>query len=108
MECHLTAIYGFNIVEARRALWDKLRVLSQGINNPWILGGDFNGLLCPQDRISRNPVQFEDIKDFSKCIPDLFLNELPWKGNYFTWKISNMEWTGHVVGLIELWVTMIG
>ncbi|XP_075085117.1 uncharacterized protein LOC142168341 [Nicotiana tabacum] len=50
-----------------------------------VLSGDFNALLYPQDRQYGAPVTIVELKDFSYCIHSLFLNEIPCKGDYYTW-----------------------
>ncbi|KAG5583273.1 hypothetical protein H5410_053900 [Solanum commersonii] len=84
-ECMLTVIYGYNTGEQRKPLWNALKALGPGNNIPWIISGDFNALLNTQDRISGAPVQYAEIKDFSRCMENLLLNELTWKGIYYTW-----------------------
>ncbi|XP_060212233.1 uncharacterized protein LOC132639857 [Lycium barbarum] len=85
IDCHLTVIYGLNTIDQRKTLWGQLKDIAQGINTPWIICGDFNALLYPQDRLSNIPVQFADTRDFADCLQDIHLNELPWKGDYYTW-----------------------
>ncbi|KAH0752317.1 hypothetical protein KY285_005465 [Solanum tuberosum] len=121
VECYLTVIYGFNTVEQRKSLWDYPEKKAQSIVNPWIICGDFNALLYPQDRLSSKPVQYADIRDFSNCMHSTLLNELPWKGDYYTWNnkqqgnemvcsrldkaLGNSEWMmkwGHVILEYEL------
>ncbi|XP_059277748.1 uncharacterized protein LOC132031893 [Lycium ferocissimum] len=85
VNCYLTIIYGFNSIEQRRTLWGYLKDIAQGLNSPWAICGDFNALLFAQDRLSGNPVQFAEIKDFAKCLQETHLNELSWRGDYFTW-----------------------
>ncbi|XP_060170990.1 uncharacterized protein LOC132601964 [Lycium barbarum] len=85
INCYLTIIYGFNSIEQPRTLWGYLKDIAQGLNSPWAICGDFNALLYAQDRLSGNPVQFAEIKDFVECLQDTHLNELPWRGDYFTW-----------------------
>ncbi|XP_059298114.1 uncharacterized protein LOC132050769 [Lycium ferocissimum] len=120
-ECLVTIIYGFNTGELRKTLWQSLRDIAQGISTPWMIAGDFNALLYAQDRLLGNPVQYAEIKDFSGCITDLLLNELHWRGSYYTWSnkqqggdricsrldraFGNLEWMmkwGHVMVEYEL------
>ncbi|XP_019253917.1 PREDICTED: uncharacterized protein LOC109232612 [Nicotiana attenuata] len=42
-------------MEQRRVLWDNLQQLSLSIAVPWMIAGDFNAVLCPNDRLSSNP-----------------------------------------------------
>lgn len=58
----LTVIYGFNTIELRRTLWDELAHISPGISQPWLLAGDFNALLGPQDRLAGATVTLTDTR----------------------------------------------
>ncbi|XP_070047137.1 uncharacterized protein [Nicotiana tomentosiformis] len=84
-QCVLTIVYGFNIVEERRSLWNTLKNISCNTNCPWLVCRDFNAILSTTDRKSCHPVSFSEVKDFSNCITAILLNELQWKGEYFTW-----------------------
>lgn len=56
----ITIIYGFNT----RGLWQELNTISQEINLSWIIIGNFNVILKPQDRQAGTNVTLNDIKDF--------------------------------------------
>ncbi|KAK6791375.1 hypothetical protein RDI58_010456 [Solanum bulbocastanum] len=76
LDCLLTIIYGLNTQELRKTLWISLKNISQGINSPWIIGGDFNAQLYPQDRKYGNIVQHAEIKDFAGCMNELLLSKV--------------------------------
>ncbi|XP_019239474.1 PREDICTED: uncharacterized protein LOC109219468 [Nicotiana attenuata] len=42
-------------------------------------------MLTPQDRISKVSVTLADIHDIAKWYHNLYLTEIPWRGEYFTW-----------------------
>ncbi|KAH0744663.1 hypothetical protein KY290_032656 [Solanum tuberosum] len=102
MNCHITVVYGYNTGDKRKELWTNLRDLAIGMTAPWLICGDFNALLYPEDRLYDNPVQPIEIADFSNCLHDLSLNELSWKCDTWTNKqkgsdrICSIQW-GHVV-----------
>lgn len=50
-----------------------------------MLGGDFNAVTSPQDRLFGNPVSYAETMDFNECIQEAKLTELSWKGEYYTW-----------------------
>ncbi|KAG5594738.1 hypothetical protein H5410_035970 [Solanum commersonii] len=77
-------MYGYNTGDKRKELWTNLRDLAIGMTTSWLICGDFNTLLYPEDRLSSNPVQPTEIADFSNCLHDLSLNELCWKGDTWT------------------------
>ncbi|XP_070043677.1 uncharacterized protein [Nicotiana tomentosiformis] len=85
IDCLLTVVYGYNGFEQRRALWDTLQQLSLSIAVPWMITGDFNAVLYPNDRLSSNLVSYSEIQDFAACLQHTVLTELPWKGDYYTW-----------------------
>ncbi|XP_004252671.1 uncharacterized protein [Solanum lycopersicum] len=82
---HLTVVYGFNTIEQRKSLWSDMIQIGQNVNHPWIIVGDFNAMLSPKDRLAGVPVNENEIKDFSNCVKVMGLNEVQWKGNYYTW-----------------------
>ncbi|KAL2250199.1 UNVERIFIED_CONTAM: hypothetical protein Sindi_2493600, partial [Sesamum indicum] len=45
----VTAVYAKCDMVERRDLWAGLRLISVG-SSPWIVGGDFNTVLCPEER----------------------------------------------------------
>ncbi|XP_075085014.1 uncharacterized protein LOC142168253 [Nicotiana tabacum] len=95
IECEMTIVYGYNKVEQRRDLWQQLNSLSQTITKPWIIWGNFNSLLSPQDRLKGATVTSYEIKDCTECIQQLMLNELIWKGDYYTW--TNKQQGGDII-----------
>nr|XP_010313012.1 uncharacterized protein LOC104644632 [Solanum lycopersicum] len=52
---NLTVVYGFNTIEQRK------------------------------NRLAGAPINENEIKDFSNCVKVMGINELQWKGNYYTW-----------------------
>ncbi|XP_070032704.1 uncharacterized protein [Nicotiana tomentosiformis] len=95
IECEMTIVYGYNKVEQRRDLWQQLNSLSQTITKPWIIWGNFNSLLSPHDRLKGATVTSYEIKDCTECIQQLMLNELIWKGDYYTW--TNKQQGGDII-----------
>lgn len=80
MECTIIVVYVLNTVEQRRNLWDKLTGISHMPAKSWLVCGDFNLILYHANRLIENPVNFNEIKDFSDCINSLMLSKLPCKG----------------------------
>lgn len=85
IDCLITVVYGHNTIEQRRALWSDIHNLAANITTPWLIGGDFNAVLYSQDRLMGNPITYAETQDFASCIQTLQLNELIWKGDYYTW-----------------------
>ncbi|XP_060210428.1 uncharacterized protein LOC132637341 [Lycium barbarum] len=84
-EAVVTVVYGFNGLDQRKALWLGLQRIGLTVSKPWLVWGDFNAALSPIDRLMGNPVIQNEMQDFSDCIHNLSLNELSWKGEFYTW-----------------------
>ena len=41
--------------------------------------------MSPKDRLAGAPVNLNEIKDFADCVKVMGINELRWKGSYYTW-----------------------
>ncbi|XP_049381299.1 uncharacterized protein LOC125845827 [Solanum stenotomum] len=81
----LTMIYGYNTIEQRKEMWLELNTLAQGITQPWLITGDFNALLTPQDRLAGANVSLNEVKDFADCVKDIGVTELQWQVHYYSW-----------------------
>lgn len=84
-----TTIYASNEVELRKDLWISLRDTSAAFdlsNKPWIVGGDFNEILHP-DETSNLGINTTNraMRLFGECLGDLGLFDLPFTGPKFTW-----------------------
>lgn len=58
-----------------RKLWEYLQFESKQINFPWIVAGDFNGIIHIFDRIGRDEVNFKLGDDLSRCFQQSALIE---------------------------------
>lgn len=51
---------------------------------PWMILGDFNSILTPEDRICGNPVSQSEVVDFHNCVKEYELIQLPHIGTKYT------------------------
>lgn len=91
----LVAIYGLHNIHDRLKLWEDLRVLVTGAQEPMICMGDFNAVLAGEDRPQGSQVQEVEVKDFSDFMLDMGMTELKSVGRPYTW--SN----GHTCSKID-------
>ncbi|XP_074305819.1 uncharacterized protein LOC141641041 [Silene latifolia] len=77
-------VYAFNSIQKREALWTDLKRIAGGINGPWMVGGDFNCVLTPEERLGGGFVLAEALP-FQDCIDACALVDSPSMGAYFTW-----------------------
>ena len=82
---HISFVYAYNSVVGRRPLWLNLRDFCEHHSGPWILLGDFNTVLKPEERCNGLPVSNYVCKDFAECCEDLGLSDLPSAGCFYTW-----------------------
>ena len=87
--CIITIVHASNDDEQRMELWQELvnlSVDSKIINKPWIILGDFNQILHPEEH-SRPPTLNIDTKTrlFRETLLEADLADLTYKGPKFTW-----------------------
>lgn len=49
--CHFSIVYASNDAKEREVLWHDLESVASGIKVPWIVVGDYNCVLNPDERI---------------------------------------------------------
>ncbi|XP_019253856.1 PREDICTED: uncharacterized protein LOC109232544 [Nicotiana attenuata] len=81
----ISFVYAFNTREDRKELWDILMNYSTACNQPWIIAGDFNSVLNPDDTVGGNPITWLEIVDFHHCVDTCGLIELPHVAQRYTW-----------------------
>ncbi|KAG6669591.1 hypothetical protein CIPAW_01G254900 [Carya illinoinensis] len=84
-------VYGPNADSDRRLLWDELAGLHSWWDLPWCIGGDFNVTRFSSESFG-NRRMCPTISDFSECIFELNLVDLPLEGGIYTW-VNNQTWS---------------
>lgn len=82
----LTCYYGFPERERRSQAWDFLRFLASKSQLPWCMIGDFNDILCSQDKKGRHPHPQNLLDGFKRTVEDCGLSEIDLTGGRFTWE----------------------
>lgn len=80
----ISFVYGLHTVQHRRALCKEMGKLA-GIGLPWLISGDFNAVLYPEDRIKGNHVSTYETSDFQQFLVDVELTEIQSKGHFYSW-----------------------
>ncbi|XP_071739947.1 uncharacterized protein [Rutidosis leptorrhynchoides] len=85
----LSIVYASNSGKERRLLWNDL-VLQKGITyqQPWVLLGDFNVTLKPDEHITGGSNVTEDMQEFINCINSIEVKDICSTGFHFTWTRS--------------------
>lgn len=50
-EWHLTSIYGHPVTKKRHETWQLIRALKKEEDQAWLVFGDFNEILCRQEKL---------------------------------------------------------
>lgn len=83
---HLVVVYAAPTVSRRSGLWDKLGEMLQNIDEPLVVGGDFNTIVRLDERTGGNGRLSQDSATFSDWINDATLIDMGFKGHRFTWR----------------------
>ena len=89
-----TGVYGPNDDRDRRLMWDELAGMQSWWEVPWVLGGDFNVVRFPSERVGSDSFS-PAMHEFSDFISFHGLVDLPLSGGNFTWtnnrEVSSMS-----------------
>jgi exonuclease III len=89
-----TGVYGPNDDRDRRLIWDELVGMRSWWEVPWVVGGDFNMVRFPLERVGSNTFS-PAMHDFSDFISVHGLVDMPMSGGNFTWtnnrEVSSMS-----------------
>ncbi|XP_074266559.1 uncharacterized protein LOC141589836 [Silene latifolia] len=83
-EFWITFVYGFNKAADRKNLWTSLKFYQQQLTGAWLIGGDFNNVLLPNERI-RSQITAVEIKPFQDCVHYCGVEDIKAVGSFFTW-----------------------
>lgn len=90
---HLVVVYAAPTVSRRSGLWDTLKGVIQGIDEPLVIGGDFNTIIRLDERTGGNGRLSLDSLAFGEWVNELSLIDMGFKGNQFTWRRGRVEST---------------
>ncbi|KAL6586356.1 hypothetical protein OROMI_001344 [Orobanche minor] len=81
---YLTVVYGRNTNIERRDLWEDLLSVNQN-HSPWMVGGDFNIILHPEEKKGEaDPIQ-SDMEEFNNSLMNCALTDSGFVGSPYTW-----------------------
>ncbi|KAL0434121.1 UNVERIFIED_CONTAM: hypothetical protein Slati_2746400, partial [Sesamum latifolium] len=79
-----TFVYAKCYRNRRRTLWEELVKLSNQ-DVPWIVGGDFNIILHPNENQGKDMQRLGPMDDFNDIMSDIGLIDAGFEGDLFTW-----------------------
>lgn len=77
-------LYGSNVDNDRHFLWEELAGLHSWWELHWCIGGDFNVIRFPSEQSGESRLR-PTMTEFSDCIFELNLLDIPLLGGSFTW-----------------------
>ncbi|KAL6228180.1 hypothetical protein ACLB2K_002134 [Fragaria x ananassa] len=80
-----TGIYGLIVTADRVITWNILRNLATQGNLPWLVAGDFNEVLCLEDKSGGPPRCRAHMNRFRHALADCFLDDMGFVGPRYTW-----------------------
>ncbi|XP_030929600.1 uncharacterized protein LOC115955566 [Quercus lobata] len=81
----ISAIYASPRLSKRRILWNNLKNVAQLHNLPWLMLGDFNEVLCGEDKFRGNQVNLNRALEFKECLDECNMLDLGFTGPKYTW-----------------------
>nr|XP_023903392.1 uncharacterized protein LOC112015243 [Quercus suber] len=79
------AIYASPRLAERHVLWNNLKIVAHLHNLPCIMLGDFNEVLCEEDKFGGNHVNLNRALEFKDCLDECNMLDLGFAGPKYTW-----------------------
>ncbi|KAA3467762.1 reverse transcriptase [Gossypium australe] len=89
----LTGFYGNPEERGRRESWNLLRQLSIDQEDPWVVIGDFNEITSSDEKKGGRRRSNRQMIDFRSTLEDCNLEDLGFKGRWFTWEQGRQKST---------------
>lgn len=83
--CLFSVVYASPHFSFRQQLWNYLHQLGLIINVPWVILGDFNQPISPQDKFGGSPFNWNCAQKLLDTVHDCNLIDLGFQGPQYTW-----------------------
>ncbi|KAK3219251.1 hypothetical protein Dsin_013221 [Dipteronia sinensis] len=77
-------VYADTVESNRKTLWNDIVVILNSFPIPWVVGGDFNAVLDPSERIGAS-VNMGSIRNFNSFVLRAKVIYIPLQGMAYTW-----------------------
>ncbi|KAH0642539.1 hypothetical protein KY290_034120 [Solanum tuberosum] len=84
-DLYVTIVYAKCTSGERHELWTDLNKVHNTIPGPWYIGGDFNVILDPEEKMGGKTHKMRDSLDFSSFMDACEVVDLGFTGPKFTW-----------------------
>ncbi|KAK7250900.1 hypothetical protein RIF29_33662 [Crotalaria pallida] len=65
--------------------------LKQSLAGPWLLSGDFNCCMEANEKLGGNDLDWEAVNDFRHCVSLCELQDMKYRGCFYTWDNKQYE-----------------
>ncbi|KAA3460547.1 reverse transcriptase [Gossypium australe] len=86
----VTGFYGHANPNERINSWSMVRRVGAGVNEDWVVGGDFNAMLNEAEKERGRRITQASLKDFRDIVDDLALVDIKSDKWWFTW-VNNRD-----------------
>ncbi|XP_071735225.1 uncharacterized protein [Rutidosis leptorrhynchoides] len=98
---YCSVVYASNNDTRRKLLWNDLCTFNGIVNDrPWIIIGDFNVSLHPEDRDSGPSIVTSPMHDFRDCVNSIEVDDINQSGFFYTWN-QKPHATGSSKGVLK-------
>ena len=81
----ISSIYSSPRLAERKILWENLSQVALLHTLPWLLLGDFNEILCGNDKMGGRQINLNRALEFKSCLDDCNFLDLGFSGPKYTW-----------------------
>ncbi|KAI0522548.1 hypothetical protein KFK09_004928 [Dendrobium nobile] len=89
-QCVASFVYAASSRYSRRILWEQIDNFHSVCTLPWLVGGDFNTITNPAERVGGSHPIYQSIEDFNDMIMNCNLIDIGFSGNKFTWHSGHL------------------
>ncbi|XP_059288849.1 uncharacterized protein LOC132042271 [Lycium ferocissimum] len=82
---YVTAVYAKCTNTERKDLWNSLEDLNKLIKGPWSIGGEFNVILHPEEKLGGLSHKNSRSFDFTECMDSCGMSDVGFNGSRYTW-----------------------
>ncbi|XP_058784025.1 uncharacterized protein LOC131658784 [Vicia villosa] len=82
----LTVVYASPHERLKRLMWESIRKIAATINQPWLVVGYFNDIVCASEKKGGGQVSVHKCNVFRENMEDYYLLDLGASGPKFTWR----------------------
>ncbi|CAI9094510.1 OLC1v1030263C1 [Oldenlandia corymbosa var. corymbosa] len=81
----LTVVYAAHTAPGRISLWNDITAQAGSVNGPWIIVGDFNCILTPDEKLGGSVALSSDSGSFRMVLEQSEMEEIKTHGSKYTW-----------------------